>query len=529
MDHNLSIFKKGLLLVSIPLLAQLCFLGMLLKIRSDQADAQRWAIHTKDVISRAEGAFRVVSAANSDLRAFAVSGNPDFGAAYLHDRTRVGPAVAELRDLVRDNPPQQERLDTVRAKADEAIRWLDAVHALIVSGNADKAVQRIDDLEGKDHLDAMRNALDEFLTVEYDLDSGRQETLKQAMREQNRALAFGAGLAVASTAALLLLFTRGIGRRLALLTENARRLGAGKELAAPLRGHDEISRLDRVFHDMATALAQKDRENEMFVYSVSHDLRAPLVNLQGFSQELAAVCADLRALLAKADLPDDVRRRAGTLLDRDAAESIHFIQNAVKRLAGIIDALLRLSRVGRVEYQRQAVDVRAAVVRVVESLRDTITRRRAEVVLGELPPAWGDPQALEQLFANLIGNAVNYLDPQKPGRIEVGSRDGPGDDATGLRTYYVKDNGLGIPEAQQAKIFLAFQRLHPEAGPGEGIGLALVRRVAERHGGKVWLASAPGEGSTFFVTLPAGPPGEAATPEIMNGRAAAGTAAPERS
>src|SRR6202007_1792993 len=125
-------------------------------------------------------------------------------------------------------------------------------------------------------------------------------------------------------------------------------------------------------------------------------------------------------------------------------------------------------------------------------------------------PAWGDPQALEQLFANLVGNAVNYLDPQRPGRIEVGRSDGPGDDATGLRTYYVKDNGVGIPAAQQAKVFLAFQRLHPEAAPGEGIGLALVRRVAERHGGKVWLASAAGEGSTFFVTLPAGPPGAAA-------------------
>jgi len=244
---------------------------------------------------------------------------------------------------------------------------------------------------------------------------------------------------------------------------------------------------------------------------------------------LAAVCADLRALVEKSELPDHVRRRAAGLLDRDAAESIHFIQNAVKRLAGIIDALLRLSRVGRVEYQRQAVDVRAAVVRVVESLRDTTTRRGAEVVLGELPPAWGDPQALEQLFANLIGNAINYLDPQRPGRIEVGSRDDPDAPAAGLRTYYVKDNGLGIPEAQQEKVFLAFQRLHPEATPGEGIGLALVRRVAERHGGRVWLESAPGAGSTFFVALPAGPPGGAPGLEILNGRPAAGAGAPQRS
>src|SRR5262249_1736099 len=155
----------------------------------------------------------------------------------------------------------------------------------------------------------------------------------------------------------------------------------------------------------------------------------------------------------------------------DAAESVRFIQTAVQRLAGIIDALLRLSRVGRVEYQRQAVDVRAAVVRVVESLRATITRRGAAVAGGDPPPAGGDSQALEQVFANLIDNAVNYLDPQRPGQVEVGSREEVGDPAAGLRTYYVKDNGLGIPEAQQDKVFLAFQRLHPDAAPGEGIGL----------------------------------------------------------
>jgi signal transduction histidine kinase len=134
------------------------------------------------------------------------------------------------------------------------------------------------------------------------------------------------------------------------------------------------------------------------------------------------------------------------------------------------------------------------------------------VTVGDLPPAWGDPQALEQVFANLIDNAVNYLDPQRPGQVEVGSREEAGDPAAGLRTYYVKDNGLGIPEAQQDKVFLAFQRLHPDAAPGEGIGLALVRRVVERHGGRIWLESAPGAGSTFFVALPVRPPNGA--PEV---------------
>jgi signal transduction histidine kinase len=325
--------------------------------------------------------------------------------------------------------------------------------------------------------------------------------LERATTNLSRALVGGGIVAVASTILLLLLFVRSIGRKLAVLTDNAKRLAAGEDLAAPLDGADELATLDRVFHSMAEALAAKDRENEMFVYSVSHDLRSPLVNLQGFSQELALVAGDLRGLLTAPEIPPTVRQQARSLVDRDMGESIHFIQTAVSRLAGIIDALLRLSRVGRVEYHWQTVDVRAVVTRVLVAANQTLRARQVEVEVQDLPPAWGDPQALEQVFANLIGNAVNYLDPSRPGRIQVGSRSGPGD----LRTWTIQDNGLGIPEQHQAKVFVAFQRLHPEAAPGEGIGLAVVRRVVERHGGRIWLESTPGVGSTFFVALPTPP------------------------
>jgi CHASE3 domain sensor protein len=270
MDENLSIFKKSLLLVGIPLLAQALFLGVLAKIRSDQADAQRWAIHTKDVMARAEGAYRLAVEANSDLRAYAVSADVDFDRSYHRDRQRIAPALLELRDLIQDNPTQQARLDVVRQKAEELVTWLDQVSALLAAGKREQALQRIDDLEGKDRVDAMRTSLDKFLEEERNLDLARQAGLAQAMREQNWALAGGCALAVASAGGLLFVFTRSIGRRLERLNENARRLGAGKELAAPLTGRDEIGRLDRVFHDMADALAQKERENEMFVYSVSH-------------------------------------------------------------------------------------------------------------------------------------------------------------------------------------------------------------------------------------------------------------------
>jgi PAS domain S-box-containing protein len=244
-------------------------------------------------------------------------------------------------------------------------------------------------------------------------------------------------------------------------------------------------------------LTQKTEENEMFVYSVSHDLRSPLVNLEGFSEELQVAVRDLERILADERIPPDIRKQASGLFESEVRESIGFIRSAVGRLSRIIDALLRLSRAGRVIYQRHALDTSAVARRVVDSLQ-----KKSEVVVGELPPAWGDPTAVEQVFANLIGNALNYLDPDRPGRVEVGAL--PPDPADpGTRTYFVRDNGVGIPEAYQGKLFQALQRLHPDKAPGEGIGLAIVRRVLERLGGTIRVESEVGQGTTFYFTLPA--------------------------
>lgn len=253
-------------------------------------------------------------------------------------------------------------------------------------------------------------------------------------------------------------------------------------------------------------LAQKNQENEMFVYSVSHDLRSPLVNLQGFSKELSLLCEDVCRLLAAGSPPDKVQGSAVRLLDEDMPRCIHFIQTAVTRLSGIIDALLRLSRAGRVEYQLQPVDLDRTVERIVESMSGTIFDRAAKVTIEELSAVRGDPTAIEQVFANLIGNALNYLDPQRPGIITIRRAPIPPDldiaSSDTMQAFVVEDNGVGIAAAYHHKVFQAFKRLQPEMAQGEGMGLAIVRRIVERHGGAVSVQSEPGKGSKFFVVLP---------------------------
>jgi PAS domain S-box-containing protein len=250
-------------------------------------------------------------------------------------------------------------------------------------------------------------------------------------------------------------------------------------------------------------LQEKTAENEMFVYSVSHDLRSPLVNLMGFSEELEVAVRQLGELLRDPRLPLEVRDSAQALLEGDIQESLGYIRAAVERLSRIIDGLLRLSRAGRVEYRWQAVDVERIVRRVVDTHRTMIHQRQATVTIEPLPMAWADPDAVEQVVANLLTNALQSLDRPVGGRIVIGHRPTP---STTFHTYFVADNGVGIDPALLPRLFRPFQSKPSGSGKGEGIGLAIVRRVVERMGGSVGVESVVNQGTTFHFTLPAIPP-----------------------
>jgi PAS domain S-box-containing protein len=282
------------------------------------------------------------------------------------------------------------------------------------------------------------------------------------------------------------------------VTERVRAEEAIRALNAELE--DRVKARTGELEEANRQLARKNEENETFVYSVSHDLRSPLVNLEGFSRELALSCEEVKRILTDPAMPPELRARAEDVLGEEVHESIGYIQAGVARLTGIIDALLRLSRLGRVQYEPRAVAIAPVVERVVQALRVTADEKQATVTIDPLPDAWADPVVIEQVFGNLVGNALHYLSPNRPGRVEVGSVSAePGD-----RTYFVRDNGVGIPAAHRAQVFQAFRRLHPGLAPGEGMGLVMVRRMLERLGGRVWFESAEGEGTTFYFTLPAG-------------------------
>jgi PAS domain S-box-containing protein len=269
------------------------------------------------------------------------------------------------------------------------------------------------------------------------------------------------------------------------------------------RAHQErieklTRQLQRRVQELAAAnreLEQKSAENESFVYSVSHDLRTPLVNLQGFSQELMLTSTALKELLEGPDVPPAVRDRGLALIADGVEESLGFIRAAVQHLGRIIDGLLRLSRVGRVQYEAAPVEVDEVVREITGAMHGTVAGSGARIECGPLPTVIGDRNAIGQIFANLLGNSLKSLEPSRPGLVEItATHDDP-------PVFAVRDNGVGIPAEHRHKIFQIFQRVHQHSPPGEGMGLAIVRRIVERHGGRIWFESEAGRGTTFYFTL----------------------------
>jgi len=533
----MKLFTKGLLLIAVPSVVELALLGVVFDTQEQTAQAAQWVDNSKQILYQSSALVDPLLRQAARVRTAMVTRD-----AESIDRHAVwvdlGDRLAKLDTLVADTPRQAERVRRMRRAIDAYREQSIAISRALHEGRSLAPYIALETDALPRQIVLFRDEFAEFGAAASELDAGRSIALAQRRAHQQYALIaaiFGSMLIWAGTAVV---FARSIGRRFEVLTDNAGWLGSGRPLAAPLSGSDEIAGLDTVLHqtdarlreaeieqaalktqlearalELAAVneeLRQETQDNEMFIYSVSHDLRSPLVNLRGFSKELHVSCGELDNLVGDARLPEHEQRRIMHILNGDVRESLHYLRTAVSRAAAIIDALLRISRAGRLEYQWQRVSVGRVVGRVVDAMQGAISQRAATVTVRELPPAWGDPAALEQIFGNLIGNALNFLDPARGGRIEVGALEPEPVDpaeprAVRMRTYYVRDNGLGIPAAYLSKVFRAFQRLHGDVAGGEGIGLAVVRRTVERHGGRVWVESAEGAGSTFFVVLPEQP------------------------
>ena len=250
---------------------------------------------------------------------------------------------------------------------------------------------------------------------------------------------------------------------------------------------------------LAREVERRKIELEQVIYAASHDLRAPLISVQGFVGELRLSLKDLLAELERTDVPPEFRSRIAELTRSDIPESLRFIDAGTTRMSELLSGLLRLSRLGRTEFRAEPLDMNRVVGQVVRSVEFTARAAGAEIAVTDLPACVGDSMQVGQVFANLVENALKYRSPERAPVIRVtGRREG------NSAVYYVEDNGRGIASDMQQRVFTPFYRVDPKAGIGEGLGLAIVSRIVDRLGGRVWLESEPGKGSRFFVALPTG-------------------------
>jgi PAS domain S-box-containing protein len=224
-------------------------------------------------------------------------------------------------------------------------------------------------------------------------------------------------------------------------------------------------------------VAERTAELEAFSYSVSHDLRAPLRAIRGIAD------------MARADF--------AAQLPEEAAQRLQAICGQAERMGQLMDGLLAVSRLSRQPLNKRTVAPAGLVARALEELRPERANRRVEVSVGELPDCEADPALLQQVFTNLISNALKYSRERDPAVIQIGAVND-----NGSRVFFVRDNGAGFDAKQAHRLFGVFQRLHPaDQFEGTGIGLAIVQRIVRSHGGRVWAEGETGKGATFYFTL----------------------------
>ena len=263
------------------------------------------------------------------------------------------------------------------------------------------------------------------------------------------------------------------------------------------RLNEELIETNEELEHLMSELTEKNKELEQVVYVTSHDLRSPLVNIQGFSKELGYSLEELSTLLKSKDIPEEIKEKCSFILEEDIPDSLRYILSSTSKMDSLLSGLLKLSRVGRAATTFANVDMNELIGEINNAFEFHLKESGVEFRVGSLPPCWGNDVELNKMFSNLVSNALKYLDPERPGKIVINGRQ-----EKSHVIYSIQDNGLGIAEEHQKKVFEIFHRLNPDDTEGEGLGLTIVNKIVSLHNGKIWVESEPGKGSTFFISLP---------------------------
>ncbi len=445
------------------------------------------AEHAQTVRSITVDLLQAVTSAETGQRGYLLTGRQEYRQTYDEASARVPALMARLQLAAPGEGeilPWRDVIQTKMAELAETIRLEDL-------GQHAAAVSLVQTDKGKRAMDAAR-------TIAAALTLRERAAITADMHRSQSGTRLLVGIDTAAFVLLIFLTyfvsssLRGSIRK--LRESEAALQAANKDLAA---GRD---RLEAAVAERTSELTNANEEIQRFAYIVSHDLRAPLLNIIGFTSELETATNRLNRFVGEnleatgIAVPDDVRAAS----QEDLPEAIRFIQTSTAKMDRLITAILRLSREGRRVLSPERLDMQDVLRGIIDSVRHQAEATGAAFSVCKLPPIVSDRLAVEQVFSNLIENALKYGAPGRTPRIEIeGRRDGL------FARFEVRDNGRGIAERDKDRVFELFRRAGPQDTTGEGIGLAHVRTLLRRMGGTIDCTSTLGAGSTFTVILPA--------------------------
>jgi len=269
-----------------------------------------------------------------------------------------------------------------------------------------------------------------------------------------------------------------------------------KQLLSVSRDITERKKSEQEKDRLTKELKRKNKELKQILYATSHDLRTPLVNIKGFNKELEESIKSLNNILKGKDIPEEVQEKLEYIIRKDIPESMHFISSSASKMDQLLTGLLSLSRLGQKKLNIKKLNIEQILEEVTSNFEYEIKNKDVELEINELPDCAGDESQINQVFTNLISNALKYLAPERKGKITISGRK-----KGQWSQYSVEDNGVGIPEDQQNKIFNLFHQSDPNKD-GIGLGLNIIKQIIDRHNGKINMQSKPGRGTKFTLIIP---------------------------
>ncbi len=536
---------KGMIMIAIPLLMLLVFAVQVARVKDQSETAQEWERHSAEVLGVTAALPVRLLESQYAVRGYLITGDDTLIASSQRAMGSALQTIARVRSLVSDNPTQEERIRHVGEIMAQRVEDFRQIALLAKTGKANAINNLAETGRGSEPVRQINAELDAFSLEEARLAVVRQQVLSASWQRLDWLLVSGTATAILLSGILMLVFSGGIGRRLRRVSDNATDLAAGGKLAPMLSGNDEIAQLDRAFHEMADTLdsdglkadarhveaLQQTRESAArkliertleqknielehasrmkseFLATMSHELRTPLNAIVGFSEALK----------------DGLVGRMSDLQHEYIAD----IFTSGQHLLALINDILDLSKVeaGMMTLELEAVDLHTLLASSLSIVREKAAQHRIRVTLmveDDLGIALLDERKTKQIIYNLLSNAVKFtanggrvtMRVRRVARIDVGvvAGDWPvhrfdlaDSEYNEFLELSVLDSGIGISSGDMARLFQAFSQIDSSLArkfEGTGLGLAMVKQLAELHGGSVAVASAVGLGAQFLVWLP---------------------------